>query len=313
MTCTAENNLLTILRKMVEPTNSHNVNEDRKRKSFSQRTKEEGWIQHEEFKREFIRRLESHFKEDKICSGIKEFDDAIGGYIPGQFIVIAGFPIMGICDFLISLIVGLGINHSIPMAFLSLEMVTLQVVKKILMNFFELTREELVQEESNIRYEKIEQLNNASIFIDDTPALTIDMLKAKVISYSSIEHVKVFMLDNLQLIKNYDENPTQILQEIKQLAEENQITIIALSWLKRTFKRDFPIFLNSNYQCIETIMQYADTVAVLNRSAYYCRTIAKVLPDLSVMYFLKNINSGVSTIELSYTPQICKFTQYSED
>lgn len=78
------------------------------------------------------------------------------------------------------------------------------------------------------------------------------------------------MLDNLQLIKNYDENPTQILQEIKQLAEKNQIIIIALSRLKRPFERDFPIFLPCNYPCIKTIMQYADTVSVLIRPAYYC-------------------------------------------
>lgn len=49
-----------------------------------------------------------------IRSDIPEFDDAIGGSIPGQFIVIGTLPTMGISDFLISLIVGLGINHSIP-------------------------------------------------------------------------------------------------------------------------------------------------------------------------------------------------------
>lgn len=114
----------------------------------------------------------------------------------------------------------------------------------MLMNIFELTSEELVhvQEESDLRSEKLEKLKNASIFIEDTPALTIDMLKEKIICYSSTENVRVIMLNNLQLIKNYDENPTQILQEIKQLAEENQITIIALSRFKRTFERDFPIF-----------------------------------------------------------------------
>lgn len=74
----------------------------------------------------------------RVNSGLTEFDNATGGLAGGQLITIAGRPVMGKTAFAITLMVNIGIEQQIPVAFFSIEMGNIQIVKRILKNWGDL-------------------------------------------------------------------------------------------------------------------------------------------------------------------------------
>lgn len=67
-----------------------------------------------------------------IYSRFKEWDNAIGGFVPGQFIIVAGRPAMGKTAFALSLIKKIAVIQNIPTALLTMEMSNAQNSEKTL-------------------------------------------------------------------------------------------------------------------------------------------------------------------------------------
>lgn len=109
----------------------------------------------------------------------------------------------------------------------------------------------------------------------------------------------------MRLIKDYEENERFILDEIKRVAEKFQVTIIGSFGIKRMYQ-NYPICNPDIHKRINNLLQYADIVAMLNRPGYYSPTIAKNLPDLVVMYFLKNAYSQTNSLDFTCDSRICK-------
>ncbi len=250
--------------------------------------------------------------DNNICSNFLKFDEAIGGYIPGRFIVIAGTALSGKMEFFISLMTALAVNQSVPVELFSLELSNMLVMRKMLSNVFELDRNGQKIGEHDPDEETFQRFQNAPIYIDDTAAISIQSLKERVFESSVTNNVKVVFIDYLQLIKEYRDCPDQVLMGLKQVAEEAKVTIIASSQLKGS--GSFPRFLvKDNITSIERIMEYADIVALLERPSNYSYAVYQKLPNLATMCFIKNQNGISNAIDFSYDYRICKFTDYKSD
>ena len=136
-------------------------------------------------------------------------------------------------------------NH--PVAVFSLEMSSVQLITRMISSETGLTSEKLRKgnlephewEQLNV---KVKRLSDAPIFIDDTPSLSIFDLRAKARRLVSQHGVKIIVIDYLQLMTagsttkgggNREQEISTISRNLKALAKELNVPVIALSQLSR--------------------------------------------------------------------------------
>ncbi len=222
-------------------------------------------------------------------TGLSDFDKKIGGLHNSDLIIIAGRPSMGKTAFATNIAYNITKrkqqNHTIKgkVLFFSLEMSSEQLATRIL------------SETSNIPSEKIrtgniskndfqtvvdssEDLSNLSLFIDDTPALSISSIRTRSRRLKRKEGLDLIIVDYLQLLngsKNtQNDNRVQEISEItrglKAVAKELNLPVIALSQLSRKVEdREEKRPQLSDLRESGTIEQDSDLVVFLYREEYY--------------------------------------------
>jgi len=220
-----------------------------------------------------------------IPSGFTEVDKLTSGWQPSDLIIIAARPGMGKTALTLSMARNIAVQHNIPVAFFSLEMSSVQLITRLISSETGLSSEKL--RTGNLEKHEWEQLNvkvkgleTAPLFIDDTPSLSIFDLRAKARRLSSQHGIKLIMIDYLQLMTaggsqkgfgNREQEISTISRNLKALAKELSIPVIALSQLSRAVetrggsKRP----LLSDLRESGAIEQDADIVSFIYRPEYY--------------------------------------------
>ena len=219
-----------------------------------------------------------------IPSGFAKLDNLTSGWQPSDLIIIAARPGMGKTAFSLSMARNISVLHNIPVAFFSLEMSSIQLITRLISSETGLSSEKL--RTGNLEKHEWEQLNvkvksleKAPLFIDDTPSLSIFDLRAKARRLASQHKIKMIMVDYLQLMTagggqkggNREQEISTISRNLKALAKELNIPVIALSQLSRAVetrggtKRP----LLSDLRESGAIEQDADIVSFIYRPEYY--------------------------------------------
>ncbi len=219
-----------------------------------------------------------------IPSGFDRVDKLTSGWQPSDLIIIAARPGMGKTALTLSMARNMAVEHNIPVAFFSLEMSSVQLITRLISSETGLSSEKL--RTGNLEKHEWEQLNvkvngleKAPLFIDDTPSLSIFDLRAKARRLSSQHGIKLIMIDYLQLMTaggsqkggNREQEISTISRNLKALAKELAIPVIALSQLSRAVetrggsKRP----LLSDLRESGAIEQDADIVSFIYRPEYY--------------------------------------------
>jgi len=220
-----------------------------------------------------------------LATGFTKLDALTSGWQPSDLIIIAARPGMGKTAFVISMAKNMAIDFKQPVALFSLEMSSVQLIMRMISSETGLTSEKLRKgnlephewEQLNV---KVKKLSDAPIFIDDTPALSIFDLRAKARRLVSQHGVKILVIDYLQLMTaggsggNREQEISTISRNLKALAKELSIPVIALSQLSRAVetrggsKRP----LLSDLRESGAIEQDADIVSFIFRPEYYGMT-----------------------------------------
>ena len=219
-----------------------------------------------------------------IPSGFTEVDKLTSGWQPSDLIIIAARPGMGKTALTLSMARNMAVEHNIPVAFFSCEMSSVQLITRLISSETGLSSEKL--RTGNLEKHEWEQLNvkvkgleKAPLFIDDTPSLSIFDLRAKARRLSSQHGIKLIMIDYLQLMTaggnskggNREQEISTISRNLKALAKELNVPVIALSQLSRAVetrggsKRP----LLSDLRESGAIEQDADIVSFIYRPEYY--------------------------------------------
>ncbi len=219
-----------------------------------------------------------------IPSGFELVDKLTSGWQPSDLIIIAARPGMGKTALTLSMARNVAVDHNIPVAFFSLEMSSVQLITRLISSETKLSSEKL--RTGNLEKHEWEQLNvrvqaleKAPLFIDDTPSLSIFDLRAKARRLASQHGIKLIMIDYLQLMTaggnknggNREQEISTISRNLKALAKELAIPVIALSQLSRAVetrggsKRP----LLSDLRESGAIEQDADIVSFIYRPEYY--------------------------------------------
>ena len=194
-------------------------------------------------------------REDDITgvpTGFPTLDKITYGWQPTDLIILAARPSVGKTAFALNLArtAALDPKKPIPVAFFSLEMSSAQLVQRILSAESEIwlekiSRGKLEEHEMKQLYKKgIDKLTKAPIFIDDSAALNIFELRAKCRRLKNKHDIGIIIIDYLQLMSgsadrnsNREQEISKISRDLKGLAKELQVPIIALSQLSREVEK----------------------------------------------------------------------------
>ncbi len=282
-----------------------------------------------------IQRIEDMRNRDEditgVASGFPSLDKLTYGWQPTDLIVLAARPSVGKTAFALNLARSAALHPTkpTPIAFFSLEMSAGQLVQRILSAESEIwlekiSRGKLEEHEMKQLYKRgIERLSNAPIFIDDTAALNIFELRAKCRRLKNKHNVGLIIIDYLQLMSgagdskngNREQEISRISRDLKGLAKELQVPIIALSQLSREVekrKEGAKIPQLSDLRESGAIEQDADMVMFLYRPEYYDITaneMGESNKGETYVKIAKHRNGSLDTIKLKALLHIQKFIE----
>ena len=281
-----------------------------------------------------IQRIEDlRHKNDDISgvpSGFSSLDRITYGWQPTDLIILAARPSVGKTAFALNLARNAALHptKSTPIAFFSLEMSASQLVQRILSAESEIwlekiARGKLEEHEMKQLYAKgIQRLSTAPIFIDDTAALNIFELRAKCRRLKNKHNVGLIIIDYLQLMSgsadrnsNREQEISSISRNLKGLAKELQVPIIALSQLSRAVesrKEGNKMPQLSDLRESGAIEQDADMVMFLYRPEYYDITqneMGESNKGETHVRIAKHRNGSLETVKLRALLHIQKFVE----
>ena len=220
-----------------------------------------------------------------LSTGYTKLDDYTSGWQPSDLVIIAGRPAMGKTSFALSLAKNIAVDLQEPIAFFSLEMSNVQLVNRLISNVCEISGTKILNgqldDEEWSRLDKsISALQNAPIYIDDTPGMSIFELRTKARRLVREKGVKIIMIDYLQLMNasgarfgSRQEEVSTISRSLKGLAKELNIPVLALSQLNRTVENRDGLEGKrpqlSDLRESGAIEQDADMVLFVHRPEYY--------------------------------------------
>jgi replicative DNA helicase len=181
-----------------------------------------------------------------ISTGFEKLDRLTSGWQPSDLIIVAARPGMGKTALALSMARNVSVQKKIPVAFFSLEMSSVQLITRLISSETGLSSDKLRTgkladhewQQLNI---KVSDLESAPLYIDDSAALTIFELRAKARRLASSHGIKLIIIDYLQLMNlgssnkagNREQEISTISRNLKELAKELNIPVIALSQLSR--------------------------------------------------------------------------------
>lgn len=249
-----------------------------------------------------------------IKSGYNDLDSFIYGLKRSDLLILAARPAMGKSTLAMNIAANVAKRKDSPeVAVFSLEMSTEQLVTRML------SAESLVENKRLMRgdisndlwkqlAEGADRLNQMNIYIDDTPGMSAVQMKAKL---RRMKNLGLVIVDHIQLmsagrrIDNRVNEMSEITRQLKLMAKEMNVPIIALSQLSRavdsrTDKRP----MLSDLRDSGSIEQDADIVMFLYRDGYY----NKENPDTSSECIIaKNRHGETGTVRLQYNSQFTLF------
>ena len=222
-----------------------------------------------------------------LKTGLSDFDKKIGGLHKSDLIIIAGRPSMGKTAFATNIASnicnGKNNDNKTNVLFFSLEMSSEQLATRVISELSQISSEGIrTGNLSKTDFEKIivasEQLKNLSLFIDDSPALTISSIRTRSRRLKRKFGLDLIIIDYLQLIsgesRNSNDNRVKEISDItrglKAIAKELNIPVVALSQLSRKVEeREEKRPQLADLRESGSIEQDADLVVFLYREEYY--------------------------------------------
>jgi replicative DNA helicase len=265
-----------------------------------------------------------------VPSGFADLDKVTSGWQKSDLVILAARPGMGKTAFVLSTARNTAVQFNKAVAVFSLEMSSVQLVNRLIASESGISAEKLrkgnLEEHEWIQLnQKITQLSEAPIFIDDTPALTIFELRAKCRRLKRQHDIELIIIDYLQLMHaggdnkgNREQEISTISRSLKSIAKELDVPIIALSQLSRAVETrggDKRPML-SDLRESGAIEQDADIVCFIYRPEYYGFT---EWPDASPgddpdcsgqgeIIIAKHRNGSLENIKLRFIANLAKFT-----
>lgn len=259
-----------------------------------------------------------------VPSGFSGVDRVTSGWQKTDLIIIAARPAMGKTAFILSMTRNMAVQFKVPVAVFSLEMASIQLVNRLIASESELGSEKikkgtLIGDDWNRLNGAIQVLDEAPIFIDDTPALSIFEFRAKCRRLKMQHDIGMVLVDYLQLMTagtdtrgSREQEVSMISRSLKAIAKELNVPIIALSQLNRSVEsREGKRPQLSDLRESGAIEQDADMVIFIHRPEYYGLTEdeeGNSLRGIAEIIIAKHRNGAVEDVKLAFRKELARFS-----
>ncbi len=268
-----------------------------------------------------------------VPSGFASLDRITFGWQPTDLIILAARPAVGKTAFALNLARNAALHRTkpTPVALFSLEMSASQLVQRILSAESEIMLEKISRgkledyEYQQLHSKGIKRLEQAPIFIDDTAALNIFEFRAKARRLVNKHKVGLIIIDYLQLMSgtnerggNREQEISNISRNLKALAKELSVPIIALSQLSRAVetRKESKMPQLSDLRESGAIEQDADMVMFIYRPEYYeqmANENGESTRGETHIRIAKHRNGSLDNIKLRALLHIQKFEEWDGD
>jgi len=260
-----------------------------------------------------------------VRTGFYDLDRNTAGLQPGDLIVLAARPSMGKTAFALNIAENVAVGEGLPCVVFSMEMGASQLALRMVGSQGRIDQQHLRtgrldNDEWGRLTEAVERLSKASVFIDETPALTGPELRARARRQARIcGQLGLIVIDYLQLMsgsggdgENRATEIGEISRGLKALAKELHCPVIALSQLNRSVEtRTDKRPMMSDLRESGAIEQDADVIMFIYRDEYYNKESKE--PGVAEIIIAKQRNGPVGTVKLSFLRQWTKFENLAPD
>jgi replicative DNA helicase len=274
-----------------------------------------------------VDRIDKLFQQDDpftgVPTGFSDLDEMTAGLQPSDLIIVAGRPSMGKTTLAMNFAENAAIKYQLPVAIFSMEMPGEQLALRMMSSLGHI-------DQHKVRTGKLEDddwprltsavslLDNAPLFIDDTPSLSPTEMRARARRLKREHDIGLIVVDYLQLMQvpgtreNRTTEISEISRNLKALAKELEVPVVALSQLnrgleQRTDKR--PVM--SDLRESGAIEQDADVIIFIYRDEVYNEDSPQ--KGIAEIIIGKQRNGPIGKRFLTFRGQFTRFENYSEE
>lgn len=275
-----------------------------------------------------IETTESNMRNTNLITGLEtgfiELDKYTLGFHPQELIILAARPAMGKSALAMNFAVNVAKkNEGARVAIFSLEMSNDQLVSRMIsseatVDSKKIRSGQLNQNEWRFFSLGAERLSKYAISFEDNSNVTVSDIRAKCRKLKNDEGLDLVIIDYLQLIKGENnkssrqEEVSNISRNLKQMARELNVCVIALAQLSRDVeKRDDKKPILADLRESGSIEQDADIVMFIYREEYYKKETAT--SKESKLILAKNRHGNIGDISLIFEGNYSRFRSYIKE
>lgn len=252
-----------------------------------------------------------------IATGFTDFDNRTAGLQPSDLILLGARPSMGKSALLLNIAHNVAIKKGIPTAYFTLEMSRDQCATRILCGEANIDAQKLrtgdLNDDDWLKIaEAIGPLSQGALYIDDTPGISVNELRAKCRRLKMEKGLGLIMVDYLQLMttggksESRQQEISEISRGLKAVAKELDCPLFTAAQLSRAVEaRSDHRPMLSDLRESGAIEQDADVVAFLYREEYYKPETEK--KNQAELIIAKQRNGPTGTVELTWLSRYTKF------
>jgi replicative DNA helicase len=272
-----------------------------------------------------VERIDALYQRDEpitgLATGFTDFDMMTSGLQPADLIIVAGRPSMGKTSFAMNMAEHVAIQSKRPVAVFSMEMPGDALAMRMMSSLGRIDQHRvrtgrLEEDEWPRLTSAVNILAGASMFIDDTPALSPTEVRARARRLKrDQDDLGLIVLDYIQLMQapgvgeNRATEISAISRSLKALAKELNVPVIALSQLNRSLEQrpnKRPVM--SDLRESGAIEQDADLIVFIYRDeVYHEDTKDKGVAEIIIA---KQRNGPIGTTRLTFLGKYTKFENY---
>jgi replicative DNA helicase len=252
-----------------------------------------------------------------VPTGFAELDELTNGLHGGQLIIVAARPALGKSTLALDFARAASIKHDMPSIFFSLEMGRSEIAMRLLsaeaaVPLQSMRKGTLHTEDWTKIASTRGQINDAPLYIDDSPNMTLVEIRAKCRRLKQKVGLKMVIIDYLQLmtsgkkVESRQQEVSEFSRALKLLAKELQVPVIALSQLNRgPEQRSDKMPALSDLRESGSLEQDADMVILLHRDSAYEKESTR--PGEADLIVAKHRNGPTKTITVAFQGHFSRF------
>jgi replicative DNA helicase len=284
----------------------------------------DGLIGVSDFLNEAIEQIEEIENQGTGLSGLAthfvDLDNTLAGLQEGNLIIIAARPSMGKSSLALNIATNAA-KEKKTVAFFSLEMTKEELVQRVLFSEAKVSsgdarKGQLGPEKWSRVVEAASKVNTMPLYFDDASVITVTDIRAKSRRLKASKKLDLIVVDYIQLMQgnsrdNRQQEIAEISRNLKGLARELKVPIIALSQLNRAAEaREDKRPRLGDLRESGAIEQDADIVMMIYRDDYYNPATEK--PGVAEINIVKNRSGSTGRVDLYFSKEYTQFTNYSK-